>query len=267
MGSTVVKKDRYTIEILDVALDVIEFLINREGEGVGASFIARELDLNRSRTYRILKTLERRGYIDSDPLTQEYRLGHRFLDIGDRLRGRLDLVRLSEPVMLDLASVTGDAVYLMVRYGNFALLLHGHLGGLGLQVQEPIGHQYPLYVAAAPKVLLAYADDADREKLIRDMEFVSYTDNTITNREDLRRVIKEIRIQGYSTDEEEYLPGAWAVGAPIRDQDGGTVAAISIATPLTRLNDRRRSDLIDAVIVSANRISAILGWRLDVPST
>ena len=254
-------KDRYTIEILDIALDVVEFLLATVGEPPRVSAIAQELGINRTRVFRILKTLESRGYVESAPLIQGYELGPRFVEIGDRLRGRVDLRRVAEPVLVDLAWTTGDTVYLMARYGDSAVLLDRRRGHQRLQVDEPIGRPFPLHVGAAPKILLAYLPDGEQERLVRTMELTPFTEHTITDRDELRRRLAQIRTQGYAVDEEEYELDACATGAPVRDHRGQVVATVSVVTPKTRYDSQRCTELIKAVVDAARRISALLGWQ------
>ena len=266
MENAVTDSSRYRIEILDLSLDVIEFLFAAGNNPVGPSDVARALDINRSRAFRILKTLEQRGYVDAEPDGEGYRLGLRFLEIGEKIRGRMDIRRVAEPVLIELARTTGDTVNLFVRSGLHAVLLDSHRGHHRLQIEDPIGMTLPFHVGASPKALLAFLPDVEREQLVRTIELARFTPTTITARDDLDRTLAEIRARGYVIDEGDYEVGVYSTGAPVHDQKGQVIAAISVVTPGARYTTARRDDLVAAVTEAAGRISAQLGWQAPRPS-
>ena len=92
-------KNAYSIEVLDVALDVIEELADSGKETKRPSEIAIKLGINRTRVYRILKSLSHRGYVDSDASGQGYMLGLKFLEIGTKIREQIDLRLLARPIL------------------------------------------------------------------------------------------------------------------------------------------------------------------------
>ncbi len=253
-------QDPYVIDIVGVALDVIECL-NGESRAYGASDLARRLGINRTRVFRILKTLEARGYVDFDPNTQAYRLGVKFLQIGENVRERLDLRREAEPVLVELARQTGDSAHLLILRGDRAVTIDRRQGENRLQVASPIGQSLPLYAGASPKILLAYLSEAEQDRIIRSTEFEAFTDNTIRNADQLRRCLKAIRREGYVVDEEDYERGVYAIGAPVRDDTGRVIAGISLTTPETRYSPGRRKELIALVIEAGRKLSEKLGYH------
>ena len=257
--------DRYRIDILDAALDLIEWLLMADGRPQSASEIARQLGVNRTRVFRILKNLERRGYVETDPQTRGYRLGLKFVEIGGRLRESLDLRRVAEPILMDLAQHTGETVHLLALFGRAAIRLDRYQGEHLLQVAAPIGEVLPLYIGASPKILLAFMPEEQRERIIQETKFTPFTRNTITNQDVLRRTLDEIRRQGYCVEEEDFELGVCSVGAPVRDHRGSVVAGVTVTLPSTRFGRERRAELIRAVIDAAGRVSARLGWTASPP--
>ena len=254
-------QDQYVIEILDVTLDVIEYFVSSEGRAPQPPEIARQLNINRSRVFRILKTLERRGYIEADPESRGYRLGLKFLEVGECVREQIKLRRVAEPILSDLANKTGDVVLLMVLHGHTAVSIDTFRGGQRLQVAVPLGRPTPLHIGAVPKILLACLPEQERERVIKDMELTRFTANTITDRDALRRCLEEIRSQGYAVAEEDYYLGEYSVGAPVRDHGGRVIAGISVTAPQTRHSPQRLQELTEMVIDAATRLSARLGHR------
>ena len=255
------ENDRYVIEILDVALNAIEAMASSENEFHSPSGLARHLNINRSRLFRILKTLERRGYVEYDPKTETYRLGLSFLTISQDIQDRLSLRREADDLLKKLAIDTGDCVHLIVLSGSSAIVIDRYLGENMLQVAAPIGALLPLHTGAAPKLLLAFMLENERERLLGELELAAYTPFTITDKGALRQVLATIRQTGYSVDEQDFEIGVYAFGAPIYDNTGLVVAGISITTPTVRYDPERRERLIQMLLTTARAISNRLGYR------
>ena len=258
-------EERYKIEIVDVALHVIDFLHASGREPQGASDIARGLGISRSRAFRILKTLEGRGYVESVSQTDGYQLGIKFVEIGEQIRNRLDIRMLAKPILENLAQETGDSINLVVIHGKSAVILDTYRGHHRLQIEDQIGMTIPFHVGACPKILLAYLPEKERENLIHELTLDRYTAETITDRDELRRVLKKVRIQGYAVDEGDFELGVCSIGAPIRDHNGRVFAGISVTTPMARYDPSRRDELIKVVLEASRQVSALSGWREPHP--
>ena len=252
---------RYVIEILDLALEVIDTMASNQEEYLSPAYLARQIKINRSRTFRILKTLERRGYVEYDPKTETYRLGMKFLSISKNIRDRVSIRREAEEVLKDLALITGDSSYLVISTGKAAIVIDRYTGDNMLQLSAPIGTQIPFHVGAAPKLLLAYMPEEERQQVLEQIELEYFTPNTITNKNQFLNTLAEIRTYGYSVDEQDYEMGAYAFGAPVFDHDGVVIAGISITTPSARYTNTRRGELISMVVEAARTLSKKLGYQ------
>ena len=255
------ENDRYIIDVLDLALKIIDAMALSQQEYYSPADLTRQLNINRNRTFRVLKTLNQRGFVDYDPKTEMYRLGLKFLTISQNIRERLNIHREAEEILKSLAAETGDCVYLLISAGDAAVVVERYTGDNMLQMSAPIGTVLPFHVGAAPKVLLAFMPDDQRQKTLAEMKLASFTPNTITDEETFQDLLDTIRVRGYSTDEQDYELGAFAFGAPVYDHEGNVVAGMSITTPTTRCSPERRSDLIHQVMVAAQKLSTRLGYQ------
>jgi DNA-binding IclR family transcriptional regulator len=256
----------YAIDILDTALDVIEGLYQSDHQSANPSVLARQLGINRTRIFRILKTLERRGFVEQAPGKQGYRLGIKFLMLAERVKEQIDLRREAAPILRLLAQDTGDTANLLVRYGDQAVCIDSDQGENLLQVSAPIGQPLPLHIGASPKILLAFMDRAEQERILHAIPLTPFTTRTITNRERLQQHLQEICQQGYAVDEGDFEDGVCAIGAPVRDYRGQVIAGITVTTPVSRYDAKRREDLIERVISAAQQLSAKLGYQVVAQS-
>jgi DNA-binding IclR family transcriptional regulator len=225
------------------------------------SQLARQFNINRSRMFRIFKTLERRGFVDHDPKTESYRLGVKFLSISQTVRDRLSLRREAEQILKNLAEETGDCSYLIIASGSSAIVVDRYAGDNMLQLSAPIGSSLPLHTGAAPKILLAFMPEYQRDRIIDEMQLPSFTPNTITDKDTLREALAAIRQQGYAADEQDFEVGAYAFGAPVYDHEGNVIAGLSVTTPTARYSPEYRQKLIRLVQHSAKNLSEKLGYH------
>lgn len=255
------EKVDYSISIVNVTIDLMEFLLSSGRKPRSVSEISRHLQITRSRVFRILKTLEARGYVEVDKENQGYRLGLKLLEMGEGVREFIDLRRIAEPFLRELAQKTGDVALLVVLRNNVAVCIDRYQGSFSLQGGTQIGVPLPLHVGASPKLLLANLAESEREKLIGEMELTPYTPFTITNPDELRLRIKEILNQGYSIDIEDFEIGINAIGAPVRDHRGNVLAGVTLTTPAARWNEARKQELVEIIIETANQISERLKFN------
>lgn len=253
-------RDRYSIDVLNTAVDIIEAFQFNGNAPIKPGKLANQTGINRTRIFRILKTLEQRGYVEADG-QNNFQLSLKILQLAESVHGKTELPKVAKPFLIELAQMTGDTVSLLVMNHGNAICLDSYQGHYSLQVAVPIGQILPLHVGVSPKLLLANLPLEEREQLIQTMTLTPYTPNTIVDRDELREVLKDIQEQGYAVDEEDFEIGVCAVGAPVRDHTRKVIAGITVTTPTTRFNTQRKDELIRLVIDVSVRISARLGWN------
>ncbi|MGC8873028.1 MAG: IclR family transcriptional regulator [Chloroflexia bacterium] len=250
---------RYTIDILDRALDVLESFFQSAGDWQSLGEISQRTGLTKSRAFRILSTLKVRGYIEQHPQTSRYRLGLRLYELGELVHSRMELWQVAEPILAALAKECGDTVHLIIRDGPDAVCVGKWYGDQVLQVADPVWRRSPLYAGASPKLLFAFLPEEEREALLQRMELKKLAPNTITDRDQLRARLAQIREQGYGTAEQDLDEGVCAVSGPIRNASGQVIAAVSITCPCSRFYPRREA-LLRMVLRATEEISRQLGY-------
>jgi len=93
-------------------------------------------------------------------------------------------------------------------------------------------------------LLLAHLPSPQRDKYLRTLELTRYTDQTFTDRMKLRAELDHIVENGFSLDNEEYLPGVLGLAVPIPNGDSFPILALAVAAPSARLtSDQLREQL------------------------
>ncbi|HSH34845.1 IclR family transcriptional regulator C-terminal domain-containing protein, partial [Schnuerera sp.] len=105
-----------------------------------------------------------------------------------------------------------------------------------------------LHCTAGGKVLLAYKTEDIRNSILEEIELTKYTENTIVNKEDLIKEIKEIKKNGYGFDNEERELGVSCIGAPVFDMNNEAIACITISGPTARFTEENKKEWIQIVL-------------------
>lgn len=112
-----------SIQAVENVLDLMEVLADEEREEVQLGDLAQRLGMSKTKTFRLLATLENRGYVEKGVRAGRYRLGPTVFDLGPRVLSSMRLLQAARPVMQRLAAETDEAVYLGLRSGEEVLFL------------------------------------------------------------------------------------------------------------------------------------------------
>ncbi len=226
----------------------------------GVSDIAKAVGLHKATTYRIVSTLVAYGYLERAGAGQRYRLGMALASLGFVALRRTDVRREAMPIMTDLAARLNETCDLSVYNRGEVYFLEVVQGSRALTIAAAVGRSLPVHATASGKVLLAHLPEAEAEAVLGG-PLAAHTQQTITRPAELRRQLEVIRTKGFAFDNEELEPGVRAVSAPVRDQEGVVVAALSVTCPTSRLPLERVPALATEARQAADAISHRLGWQ------
>lgn len=227
-------------------------------EDLGVNEIARLVNLHKSTVSRLCGTLEQAGYLKRDDVTGKFRLGGRVFQLVGTAAPDVDLRAIARPVLRELVETCGDTAHLAIHDGQDVVTVEVVDGYRLMRMQGRIGQRQLVHASALGKAILAWRpNDVDRILAVREM--IRLTPNTITDPEQFKQQLSEVRERGYSLDLEELEEGLRCVGAPIRDHGGEVIAAISVAGPRHRFTTSAIGTLSRMVRNSADEISARLG--------
>ncbi|MGN7201659.1 IclR family transcriptional regulator [Arthrobacter sp. SAFR-044] len=211
-------------------------LLGDEPRGASAAEISRRAELPFSTTYRLLGSLTRDGFVDYEPDGRRYHLGLRIFQLGQRVSNHHGFAGTAMPILRRVTEQTGEATILSVRDGLHHLTVSKVDGPQTFRVTSDPGHLGSLSSTAVGKALVAFAEDAEREKLLAEVPLEALTDKSITDREAFKTEIEKVRRQGYAVMDEENEAGMRAVAVPLLNDQGHAFASLATAVPVFRLD-------------------------------
>ena len=255
------EKSEYIIQAVDHALDLLE-QFHDEVDELGVTELSKRLKLHKNNVFRLLATLESRGYIEQNRVTENYRLGLKTLQLGQTFIRQMGLLRQARPVLESLVEQCNETSYVAILKDLHIVYLDVVETNLTVRVVPRVGARLPAYCTAAGKVQLAYMTDEELDNYFPQRELKRFTPNTITDKDALKLHLQKVAEQGYAIDNEELDLGVRCVGAPIRDYTRRIVGAVSVSGPSMRFSDERLAkELIPLVTRAAEEISTKLGFN------
>jgi DNA-binding IclR family transcriptional regulator len=260
-----VEGDEVPVRSIARALDLIVAL-EAGPQTLGA--LALTSRLSKGTAHRLLATLATAGLVTQDPATATYTLGPGCFGILDAVvhgAGGLDI--LAGHILADLSMATRETVALSVRSGTQRLTVAQVASPQPVRYTAHLGTENPIHAGAMGKVLLAFAEPADREELLGQIMYVPVTPATITTRGGLEKELDEVRRRGVAISHGERAVGVAAISAPVFDADGRVLAALSILGPEERMSDRVlrsfEAPLLDAAGRITERIASLGGTAIS----
>jgi len=250
-----------TIERTSLILDIL----GQSSQGISIRDLSEKIKLPKGTTHRLISSLAYFGYARQDSKTRNYFLGFKLVELSNLLLSQLDLRKEAEPFLRDLAERTKETVHMVfldrgeIVYIDKVELDHNPSG---LRMASRVGLRNPAHSSAVGKVLLSHLDEEELNLLIKEKGLPKRTENTITDPIQLKEHLKAVRTQGCAVDDEENERGIRCVAAPIYNETGKAVAAISISVPAFRVTKKVvQETLKKEVMETAYQISQRLGYR------
>jgi DNA-binding IclR family transcriptional regulator len=256
------EKSEYVVQSVDRALDILE-AFNYNEEELGVTELSHKLILHKNNVFRLLATLETRGYIEQDKKTGNYRLGIKIFEVANVFLHHLGLRRQARPILEELVGKCNETAYLAVTDGMDVVYVLMHETSHTVRVIPRLGHRLPAYCTASGKVQLAYESQDRLMQLLKDRPLRKLTKNTIADLDLLREHLGDVSRQGYAVDNEELEDGVCCVAAPVRDYSHRVVAGVGLSGPVSRFSPERiRNDLVPLVKEAGVKISQRLGFEI-----
>ncbi|MFB6131758.1 MAG: IclR family transcriptional regulator [Salinigranum sp.] len=225
-------------------IDALEAL-----DGAGITALSERTGIPNSTVHRYLSELLNNGYVVKKG--QKYHLSLRFLQLGEYVRNREFVSDIIKPKVRQIAVQTGEHATFAVNEDGAGVVVYTESGNNAVKTGIRVGQRIPLHCFAAGKAILAHLPEEDVERIVDERGLPSYTENTITDWEELMEELDEIREQKYALDAGEYVDGLLSVAAPVHGPDEQILGALGVAGPAHRM---QKDWIPDFMVGTANEV-------------
>ncbi|MBP7339203.1 IclR family transcriptional regulator [Niveispirillum sp.] len=246
------------VQVLGRAVAILNHLAQADG-GASLTEVGNAVGLAASTTHRLLTSLESERYVRFDSETKLWSVGVQAFIMGNGFLRTRDLVRLARPHMRALMEASGETVNLAIEDQGAAVYLSQVECREMMRTFARLGARVPMHCSGVGKALLSAMDAGMLVRHIDRHGLPRMTARTITNDADLKADLAEARRRGYAIDDEEHAVGLRCVAAPIFNEHGDPVGAVSLSGPMARITDARIATLGALAGRTASRIMSEIG--------
>lgn len=250
---------RYNVPGLERGLRMLQ-LFDRTRRYWTAAEMARVLAIPRSTAFRLAQTLEFLGFLERDG--DRYRVGPAVLRLGFEYIASLDVTEFARPLVDRLRDQTGLSAQLVIRDGREVVVALKASPPSTFASNVTVGTRLPAHATILGRVLLGDASDDQLAALYPESTLPRISPNSPRTLAELKRLIRDDHARGYAVSESFFEQGISAVAAPVRDESGRIVAALSVTAQRPSLEPKAfRERLVAEVRGAAAELSRRLNYR------
>lgn len=210
---------------------------------------------------RLLRPLCDARLLEQDPKDRSYRLGYRWIELGELVRQTSDLRQIAIAPMRELQRLTNETVHLAVLSEEWEpFYLEKIESDQPVRYWTRVGQRLPLHAGAAGKILAAHLPRDIQRCLLFERPLERFTERTITDPDLLMKHLAEARKRGWIDSEGELYDGVLAVAAPIFDVSERAVGSISVGGPSSRFDRKKMQEVVPLLLECVGTISRQLGY-------
>ncbi|NOY09635.1 MAG: IclR family transcriptional regulator [Spirochaetes bacterium] len=237
---------------------ILELLRQNYKMGLTNKEISGILDMPPSTCYRILRELRKYKFIYQRKSDMKYFLGFANLRFADAVVEGMDITTLSLPYLEELHKETEETTFLAVWQEPVCVVVEV-VGFINTRVSVGRGEVMPFHASAAGKLVLAFLPGKEKNKILDKIELKKYTENTITNPDDLGRNLEEIYKTGISYNFQEFNNGISAMATPVFGRQDKIVAALAVVGTSIDLNRYQLAEYSSLFLKASAEISDYFG--------
>ena len=214
------------LESVGIVFDILDKL-SEARRSMGVTELAQVMSQPKPRIYRHLASMRKIGAVEQEPLSKKYRLGARLVAYGTAANNQFDLRTLADPYLTRLRDATGETALLSVADQETALVVAAVESNNSVCISVKPGNRVPIHSSAQGRIVLAWCDEATQHKLLKN-KLKRFTNNSIIDREEVKKRLVRIRMQLYEDASGEILDGVNVLAAPIFSAGNVLVGTIGI---------------------------------------
>jgi DNA-binding IclR family transcriptional regulator len=239
------------------AFGVLELVAHADGP-LSLDELTQLCGLPKPSVFRILGLLQRGGLVQREPAAKRYCIGARMSRLALEVMMRSPQRARRHAILQQLVAEIGETCNFTMLDGNEVLYLDRVETSSPVRVHLAAGSRVPLHCTASGKLFLSQLSDSQAATLLGPGPYRRFTENTITDPEELQKALRRIRSEGMGTDVGEFLEGSVAVSVPVTDAQGRVCATVAVHGPAPRVTLRSCMDFLPALRRAAKAMAGTM---------
>jgi IclR family pca regulon transcriptional regulator len=215
------------------------------------SDMARATGMTRATVRRLLLTLVREGYAQTDG--KHFSLQPKVLKLGFAVISSMGIWEVAQPIMNALSERLEESCFAAVLDGYDVTYVARATSDRLVNIGISVGSRAPVHAVSTGRVLMAALPDDKLQKYLDEGEFERVTNYTTVSKVKLREEIEEVRARGWAIVDQELEVGLRSISVPIRGSDGTVIAALNVCCPSSRISPEDIRTRILAELLTASR--------------
>jgi IclR family transcriptional regulator, acetate operon repressor len=236
-----------------------------EADGLSLTSIAQRAGIAPSTAHRILHTLKAGGFVQYDDARGGYLIGVQAFRTGSAFLRNRKLADVGRGTMRALMEASGETVNMGIEIEGHVVFISQVESHQSIRAFHRPGARGPMHASSLGKAIMASLSEADISQRLHRVGLTKYTAHTIVDPQALLADLALVRRRGWAVDDEEQAEGLRCVGAPVYNEHGEVIGAISVSGPTVRMTDERLGELGPMVKRAAAEITEKVGGRLPAP--
>jgi len=215
----------------------------------------------------LVKTLLMEGYLSQDKRTRKYMVGLRVVELGSIFADNLKINQVGRELVQRMSTSTGQNARIAIWDNDSMLITYNAFPSVEHLIFQQVGPRVPAYCTAIGKAVLSTLDDADLKGYLDREPLLRFTPNTMTDRPQLMKCLKNVATKGYASENGEFLFGMSCVAVPIYDESFKAIGSISLSGISDILSEKNLSKLIPILIQTGLELSRRMGYYPETTLT
>lgn len=233
------------------ALKILE-MVAQSRDGLGISELSRRLDISKGTVFGLCKQLETGGALTRNPDSKSYGLGPLVATLARRGFAQASLRDAAGPEMTRLCGRLDESVFLGVMGRGEVMVVEARQPPERIRISAGPGTRLPLLAGALGKVFLAGQPPTVADEILA-KGLPRHTSKTVTDPQEYRLQLEQVRRQGYAVERDEYLDGIWGVAVSLGSA-GGLAAALYVVGFTSSLEPGSLDGVVGETLETARRI-------------
>jgi DNA-binding IclR family transcriptional regulator len=258
---TISAKKRRVMPVKSVerALQILT-LFTRQITQLGVTEVSRALGVTKAAAHNLMSTMVEVGFLQRDPETKKYSLGLKLCQVGMIQPQVYDMSMSAHGPAQDLSRSRRMITRVALWDGDAMLITATYYPQNRIELSSSIGPRIHAYASGLGRAVLAHLPQDELADYIHRTQMDPFTSTTIIDKQELVTELEATRARGYAIDREESVYGFACLGAPLFDNRGKLIGALSLSGhPEKVLDEDRQPELARDLLRTAGEISRSLG--------